>query len=83
MSNINIIRAWKDPIYRQSLSEEALAALPQNPAGLVELTDVQMETVGGAKWNSATTACDRVSYCVGCPSAVIACTRIGCSTFAC
>jgi mersacidin/lichenicidin family type 2 lantibiotic len=48
MSNIDIIRAWKDEEYRRSLSEEERAQLPENPAGLVEdLTDTEMEAVAG------------------------------------
>jgi len=42
MSNINIIRAWKDPNYRNSLSEAERAALPANPAGIIELTDAEL-----------------------------------------
>ena len=41
---MDIIRAWKDAEYRRSLTAEELAALPENPAGMVELTD---EDLGG------------------------------------
>ena len=44
----NIVRAWKDETYRQSLSVEELAVLPVNPVGEVELTDVELEAVSGA-----------------------------------
>ncbi|HEY9674768.1 MAG TPA: mersacidin/lichenicidin family type 2 lantibiotic [Waterburya sp.] len=47
MSHEDIIRAWKDPEYRMSLSEEKRAQLPENPAGLIELTDGEMGLVGG------------------------------------
>lgn len=48
MENVDIIRAWKDEAYRQSLSPETLAQLPENPAGLIELTDVDLGfAVGG------------------------------------
>ena len=33
MSKIDIIRAWKDEAYRQSLSEAERTRLPENPAG--------------------------------------------------
>jgi mersacidin/lichenicidin family type 2 lantibiotic len=36
MSNLNIIQAWKDPEYRQSLPEEQRAKLPAHPAGAIE-----------------------------------------------
>ena len=43
MSTLDIIRAWKDEEYRLSLGEAA----PAHPAGLVELTDADLEQVAG------------------------------------
>jgi mersacidin/lichenicidin family type 2 lantibiotic len=40
----DIIRAWKNESYRQSLSHEQL---PANPAGTLELADADLETVSG------------------------------------
>jgi mersacidin/lichenicidin family type 2 lantibiotic len=45
--DIDIIRAWKDEDYRNSLSEAKRAQLPQNPAGLIELTDFDMKSIAG------------------------------------
>ena len=45
-----IIRAWKDPEYRADLSEEELAAVPQNPAGAIELTDEELDMAAGGSW---------------------------------
>ena len=42
----DIVRAWKDEAYYQSLSEEQLSALPINPAG--ELTDADLAGISGA-----------------------------------
>jgi mersacidin/lichenicidin family type 2 lantibiotic len=47
MSELNIIRAWKDAEYRQSLSEAERALLPEHPAGLIELSDVDLIAAGG------------------------------------
>ncbi|MGK7901367.1 MAG: mersacidin/lichenicidin family type 2 lantibiotic, partial [Hormoscilla sp.] len=47
MSNIDIIRAWKDKDYRDGLSEEEKAQLPAHPAGLIELTDEDMSSMAG------------------------------------
>jgi mersacidin/lichenicidin family type 2 lantibiotic len=47
MSNVNIIRAWKDDDYLESLSEEERSHLPENPAGIIELSDREMEAVAG------------------------------------
>ena len=37
MSKANIIRAWRDTEYRNSLSEAERALIPAHPAGLSEL----------------------------------------------
>lgn len=41
----DIVRAWKDKAYRQSLSEEQLSTLPANPVG--ELSDADLAHVSG------------------------------------
>ena len=43
----DIIRAWKDEEYRLSLTEEQRALLPENPAGQLELSDADLESVVG------------------------------------
>ena len=45
---IDIIRAWKDEAYRQSLTSEQQALLPENPAGELELSESELETIHGA-----------------------------------
>jgi mersacidin/lichenicidin family type 2 lantibiotic len=50
MSNIDIIRAWKDEDYCSSLTEEQRSQLPENPAGIIELSDEDMESVAGGTW---------------------------------
>ena len=47
MSKMNIIRAWKDREYRNSLTAAERALLPENPAGLVELLDADLAEVAG------------------------------------
>jgi mersacidin/lichenicidin family type 2 lantibiotic len=46
--NSNIVRAWKDEFYRQSLSDEERAQLPENPVGELELTDTELGSVFAA-----------------------------------
>jgi mersacidin/lichenicidin family type 2 lantibiotic len=48
ISGKDVIRAWKDAEYRESLSAEERAALPNHPAGLVDLSDAELEMVRGA-----------------------------------
>lgn len=58
MSKIDIVRAWKDSEYRASLSDAERALIPENPAGMVELTDEELEGVaGGASDSYGATAC--------------------------
>jgi mersacidin/lichenicidin family type 2 lantibiotic len=72
MSNKDIVRAWKDEAYRNSLSPAERAMLPESPAGSVELTDAELElTAGGAlpydtylcTWTCPTVGCTVWSWC--------------------
>jgi mersacidin/lichenicidin family type 2 lantibiotic len=48
MSQLNVVRAWKDEAYRLGLPEADRARLPENPAGFLEQTEAEMEqAVGG------------------------------------
>lgn len=38
MSNVDIVRAWKDPEYRLTLNE-----MPPHPAGQIELADLDLD----------------------------------------
>lgn len=49
MNSLNVIRAWKDNEYRESLSEIEREQLPAHPAGLLELTDAELAEVAGGK----------------------------------
>ncbi len=57
MTHEQIIRAWKDEDYRQSMSGEELAALPAHPAGLVELSDESLAHAAGLEEEASTAAC--------------------------
>ena len=72
MSPINIIRAWKDAEYRQSLSAAELAMMPAHPAGLIQLTDDDLESIAGGRPKLTEGVCRTV---VACP------TGTGCMTF--
>jgi mersacidin/lichenicidin family type 2 lantibiotic len=67
----DIIRAWKDEEYFNSLSQEQKAQVPDNPAGAIELSDGEMETfVGGIKFTGGATGINdtRCSAVDACPS---------------
>ncbi len=63
MNKNDVIRAWKDPFYRATLSEEAQSSLPQHPAGITELSDDQLRTWGGS--DPITTAVTCTNYTFG------------------
>lgn len=71
MSGIDIIRAWKDEEYRQSLTDAERAMLPENPAGKIELTDADLGAVVGG--TDAMTVAERTGagLTLGCCSSVI------------
>jgi mersacidin/lichenicidin family type 2 lantibiotic len=63
MRNMDIIRAWKDPEYRLSLSEAEKALLPDHPAGIIELTDDEMSAVAGGLRAQTMTVNDKICCC--------------------
>ena len=63
MNNSDIIRAWKDPGYRHSLSSDEQAVLPANPAGSIELTDDLLDLVAAGDAVEARTAINFTSGC--------------------
>jgi mersacidin/lichenicidin family type 2 lantibiotic len=65
MTNENIVRAWKDVNYRNSLSEADRAALPDHPAGRMEL--------GNGEWNQTEGGRAPVTYILVACTWLIAC----------
>ena len=65
MSKKDVVRAWKDAEYRNSLTAEELAALPENPAGATELPDAELENAAGGAvpWTIPLTIGLTVSVC--------------------
>lgn len=45
MSEQDIIRAWKEGAYRNRLSSQQQSQLPENPAGMIELSDEEAKTI--------------------------------------
>ncbi len=86
-----IIKAWKDPEYRASLTEEQAADLPNHPSGslLVEIDIEQLTAVNGGHTcdtracfsdaNSCGWFCTTTAEC-GCKNHIYSC---DCSTGAC
>jgi len=47
MTNFDVVRSWKDPKYRRSLSSQQLQSLPKHPAGSATLTDEELKAASG------------------------------------
>jgi mersacidin/lichenicidin family type 2 lantibiotic len=58
MSSHKIVRAWEDPEYREGLSAKERAALPEDPAGGIELTDAELGHVLGGSRSGASVGCN-------------------------
>ena len=43
----DVIRSWRDPRYRRSLSVQQLQELPEHPAGPAMLTDHELKVAAG------------------------------------
>lgn len=67
ISRDNIINAWKDENFRNSLSEEERALLPEHPAGSSELTDAELSNVaGGLMMTYTLTGCPDLLFTLLC-----------------
>ncbi|MCA9653961.1 MAG: mersacidin/lichenicidin family type 2 lantibiotic [Myxococcales bacterium] len=85
-SDVDVVRAWKDPAYRRTLTAEQLASLPEHPAGLVELSDDDLTgAIGGAMAGAVQTTaptCTQYSFggwkACGCG---VATTAINCTNY--
>ncbi|HEX4965388.1 MAG TPA: mersacidin/lichenicidin family type 2 lantibiotic [Thermoanaerobaculia bacterium] len=53
MNRVDIVRAWKDPLYRASLTAEERDGLPGHPSGLMELEDELLKSVAAGALTTA------------------------------
>lgn len=63
MSKLDIIRAWRDPDYRLSLTDAERKQLPEHPAGLVELDDIDLGGVAGGRKSTGGKGCTHQQSC--------------------
>jgi mersacidin/lichenicidin family type 2 lantibiotic len=68
----DIIRAWKDPAYRNRLSAAQRAALPANPAGAVEISAEDLGSIAGGR-PRMTAFCPTISDCTCVPTWWVCC----------
>lgn len=74
MSKLDIIRAWKDEEYANSLTDVQRAMLPQNPAGIIELSDQDLDQAAGG-----TTLIPLLTLDNFCISMMYSCITLGCT----
>jgi mersacidin/lichenicidin family type 2 lantibiotic len=53
----DIVRAWKDASYRQSLSPEQQALVPESPVGEFELSEAELEIINGRGQGGSLVGC--------------------------
>jgi mersacidin/lichenicidin family type 2 lantibiotic len=75
MTKDEIVRAWKDRNYRNQLTPEQRAALPNHPAGPVDLSEADLGSVAGA--------CSEVYNTFGCCGTSDTCTGRNVNTNGC
>lgn len=68
MDVMKIVRAWKDAAYRESLSAEEQALLPENPAEAIDLDDTELDTAAGASWSAISVTLSLATFLSQCPS---------------
>jgi mersacidin/lichenicidin family type 2 lantibiotic len=57
MSNIDIVKAWKDEDYRETLTLEQRANLPAHPSGIIDFEDPEKQEEGS--FEATPVACKR------------------------
>jgi mersacidin/lichenicidin family type 2 lantibiotic len=66
---VDVIRAWKDEEYLNSLTDRQRQSLPSHPAGLIELSDDDLQQAFGGSGSTNTDCshpaigCSKVSAC--------------------
>ncbi|MCI0337794.1 MAG: mersacidin/lichenicidin family type 2 lantibiotic [Acidobacteria bacterium] len=79
MKSEEIVRSWKDEDYLQSLGEAERKLLPDNPAGLIELNDDELDAVTGGEIAPTVCFC---TYDLLCSSIdYLPCSIFGCPSF--
>jgi mersacidin/lichenicidin family type 2 lantibiotic len=63
MNKKKVVRAWKDPVYRASLSAEERRNLPANPAGEIDSEDTPESVMGGFTFGSGCASAGCFTLC--------------------
>jgi mersacidin/lichenicidin family type 2 lantibiotic len=61
MRKVDVVRAWKDPVYRASLTAEERAELAAHPAGILEIDEKMLATTAGGVIRTTFITCTQFS----------------------
>jgi mersacidin/lichenicidin family type 2 lantibiotic len=77
---MDIVRAWKDKLYRESLSTEERTWLPAHPAGAIEMTNEDLGIIVGGVFSKSTidTCCATSCQLLCVPPSAVPCTQKCC-----
>ena len=67
MKKIDVVRAWRDEEYRNSLTEQERASLPESPAGLAVVEDSVLQGITAGCGRPSTFVASCVQPPVQCP----------------
>ena len=81
MTKLDVIRAWRDKEYRESLNEQELATLPAHPAGLIELPDEVLNSAAGGTGIIVKTRETCTPSCWTRGATRMTCGAVGCTTY--
>jgi mersacidin/lichenicidin family type 2 lantibiotic len=76
MPKLDVVRAWKDEDYANSLTDVQKAMLPANPAGILELSDQDLHGASGGAQAPTITI---YSFDPFCQSLMFSCITLGCT----
>jgi mersacidin/lichenicidin family type 2 lantibiotic len=62
MRKVDLVRAWKDPVYRASLTAEERAGLAAHPAGILDLDEEQLKLTAGAQYRTTFRTCTEYTF---------------------
>jgi len=67
MKKVDVVRAWRDEEYRNSLTDQQRASLPENPAGLAVVSDEALRSITGGCCTTVTKCSKPICSCVSWP----------------
>ncbi|GCE22206.1 mersacidin/lichenicidin family type 2 lantibiotic [Dictyobacter kobayashii] len=78
----HIIRAWSDPRYRESLSPEEQASMPDHPSGFIAVSDAELSKMvgGGSACDASLGCCPFITTSDPCSAGNTDTVQCGCGT---